>query len=109
MRRSKPKPVIEFSRMDPETRLILVGDASMAPYELLGRDGSIYLSERSGKASIEHLQFLAETFPSSAWLNLLSHRMWSYTRTIGLIGRIFPMYELSVDGLESAVSGLMAA
>ena len=36
----------------PETRLILVGDASMAPYELMARDGSIYVrSAAAGPAS----------------------------------------------------------
>ena len=105
----KPKRVIEFSRMDPETRLIFVGDASMAPYELMARDGSIYISERSGMASIEQLRFFADSFPHSVWLNPLPARMWPYTRTIGMINQIFPMYELSVDGLESAVTRLMAA
>jgi hypothetical protein len=33
--------------------------------------------------------------------------MWDYTRTIGLIQQIFPMFELTIDGLEQAVSQLM--
>ncbi|MDI6795850.1 MAG: hypothetical protein QMD09_02845, partial [Desulfatibacillaceae bacterium] len=61
-RRHKPVKVREMVRFDPETRLIIVGDASMAPYELSATDGSIYIDERSGKASIEQLRFLAETF-----------------------------------------------
>ncbi len=105
----KPKSVMEFARMDPETRLIIVGDASMAPYELMARDGSIYISERSGRASIEQLRFLAETFPQNAWLNPVPARMWPYTRTINIIRQIFPMYELTIDGLEQAVDQLMAA
>jgi uncharacterized protein len=108
-RYKKPKRVTDFGRMDPETRLILVGDASMAPYELMSRDGSIYAHERSGQPSINRLKFLAETFPHSVWLNPVPERMWSYTRTIGAIGAIFPMYELSIDGLEAAVNQLKAA
>jgi uncharacterized protein with von Willebrand factor type A (vWA) domain len=34
--------------------------------------------------------------------------MWDYTRTIHAIGEIFPMFELSIDGLEQAVAHLMA-
>jgi hypothetical protein len=34
--------------------------------------------------------------------------MWKYTQTIRTIGRIFPMFELSLDGLEKAVQHLMA-
>ncbi len=105
----KPRAVAEFARNDPDTRLVLVGDASMAPYELMARDGSIYVHERSGKASIEQLQFLAETFPHNAWLNPVPARMWPYTRTITAISQVFPMFELSIDGLEQAVSQLMAA
>ncbi|MFP4452046.1 MAG: vWA domain-containing protein [Desulfobacterales bacterium] len=105
----KPKPVMEFARMDPETRLILVGDASMAPYELMARDGSIYVHERSGRASIEQLRFLSEIFPHNVWLNPVRASMWPYTRTINIIHQIFPMFELSIDGLEQAVDQLMAA
>jgi hypothetical protein len=98
----------ELLRFDPETRLIIVGDASMAPYELMARDGSIYVRERSGKPSIERLGFLAKTFSHSVWLNPVSAAMWDYTQTISMIRQIFPMFELSLDGLEAAVGHLMA-
>jgi len=103
----KPVRVAELSRFDPETRIIFVGDASMAPYELMATDGSIYMQERSGKPSIEQLKFLAETFPHNVWLNPAPARMWSYTHTINTISRIFPMFELSLDGLDKAISKLM--
>ncbi len=107
-RYKKPKRVVEFARKDPDTRLILVGDASMAPYELMARDGSIYVHERSGMSSIERIKFLADTFPHNVWLNPVSERMWPYTRSINAISQIFPMFELSIDGLEKAVTHLMA-
>ncbi|MFH2099077.1 MAG: hypothetical protein ABIJ95_06150, partial [Pseudomonadota bacterium] len=106
-RRAKPRKVLEMARLDPETRLILLGDASMAPYELMASDGSLYLDDRSGRPSIERLQFLADTFPHSVWLNPVPARMWSYTRTIQAIRQIFPMFELTIDGLEEAVDHLM--
>ena len=108
-RYKKPVRVDDFARKDPETRLILVGDASMAPYELMARDGSIYIHERSGLASIDRLKFLADTFPHNVWLNPVAERMWPYTRTINAIRQIFPMFELTIDGLEQAVTCLMAA
>ncbi|MBT3177058.1 MAG: hypothetical protein HOG03_08625 [Desulfobacula sp.] len=103
----KPKNIMEFSRLDPDTRLIVVGDASMAPYELMAQDGSIHISERSGLPSIEQLHFLNKTFPHSVWLNPVSEGMWGYTHTIMTIEKVFPMYELSLDGLEKAVAKLM--
>jgi uncharacterized protein with von Willebrand factor type A (vWA) domain len=104
----KPKRLDETVRLDPETRWILVGDASMAPYELMATDGSIHIEERSGKPSLERLQFLARTFPHAVWLNPVPRRMWDYTRTITIIRQIFPMFELTLDGLEGAVRQLMA-
>lgn len=106
-RYKEPKRIEEFVSYDPETRLILVGDASMAPYELMATDGSIHIEERSSQPSIERLKFLAETFRHSVWLNPVPVGMWNYTPTIHTISRIFPMFELSIDGLEKAVRQLM--
>ena len=106
-RRDRPMPLEQMVRSDPDTRLIFVGDASMAPYELLSADGSIYAFERSGRPSIERLRFLADTFLHSVWLNPIPQSAWGYTRTIAMIAGIFPMFELSVDGLEKAVQHLM--
>lgn len=102
-----PFAVKDFSRLDPDTRFIVVGDASMAPYELMSTDGSIYAFERSGRPSIEQLKFLATFFQHSVWLNPIAERHWPYTHTINVIRSIFPMFELSLDGLEKAVGHLM--
>ncbi|MFH2059377.1 MAG: hypothetical protein ABIJ59_10810 [Pseudomonadota bacterium] len=107
-RYKKPKNIVEFSRMDPDTRLIIVGDASMAPYELMAHDGSIGITKRSGRASMEQLNYLIQTFEHTIWLNPVSESMWGYTHTIMAIANIFPMYPLSLDGLEKAVTKLMA-
>lgn len=107
-RYKKPKRIDELAAADPETRLILVGDASMAPYELMATDGSIHIEERSGQPSIERLKFLARTFRHAVWLNPVPQHMWGYTRTIAAIAQIFAMFELSIDGLEKAIAHLMA-
>ena len=106
-RYKKPQPLDQLVRLDPETRLVIVGDASMAPYELMATDGSIHLEDRSGRPSIECLKLLAATFSHTVWLNPVSASMWDYTRTISVIREIFPMFELTIDGLEQAVSHLM--
>ncbi len=106
-RRSKPFPTDQLIRLDPETRFIIVGDASMAPYELMGTDGSIYVGERSGRPSIERLKFIADTFTHALWINPVLASDWNYTRTIMQIREIFPMFELTLDGLEKAVTHMM--
>jgi len=107
-RRYKPQRVEDFSSWDPETRLVIVGDASMAPYELMATDGSIHIEERSGLPSIDRLNMLAELFRHTSWLNPTPLRLWPMTRTIGIIGNIFPMFELTLDGLDRAVTHLMS-
>jgi len=106
-RYKKPCKVADFARLDPDTRLIIVGDASMAPYELMASDGSLYIGVRSGQPSIQQLRFLAQAFPRSAWLNPIPERGWDYAQTIAAIGEVFPMFELSLDGLEMMVAHLM--
>ena len=106
-RRSKPFSVNDLVRLDPETRFIMVGDASMAPYELMATDGTIHIEERSGRPSYDRLKFIAKTFPHAIWVNPVLAEEWTYTRTIGQIREIFPMFELTLDGLEKAVTHVM--
>ena len=105
-RRYKPEPIDDFIRKDPETRLIIVGDASMAPYELMHTNGSIYIDEVELGTGIERLKFLAKTFRHSVWLNPQREDEWHHTFTVGMIWRVFPMFELTLDGLEKAVQHL---
>jgi uncharacterized protein with von Willebrand factor type A (vWA) domain len=107
-RRFKPEPIEDFIRRDPETRLILVGDASMAPYELMNAAGSIYIEQKESNASADRLKFLAKTFRHAVWLNPQGEDEWGHTWTVEVIRKIFPMFELTLDGLEKAVQHLMA-
>lgn len=107
-RYKKPVRVDELSRFDPETRLIIVGDASMAPYELNDPRGAIYVGQNEARSSVEYLKFLAKTFRHSVWLNPAAQEEWHYTWTIKVIAGIFPMFELSLDGLEKAVHHLIS-
>ena len=105
----KPYAVDDLVRRDPETRVVIVGDASMAPYELMATDGSIHIEERTGQPSHERLRFIADNFRHSVWINPKMAAEWPYTRTINMIRDIFPMFELTIDGLEKAVNHLMSA
>lgn len=101
---SRPYKVVDLVKLDPDTRFIIVGDASMAPYELLVPDGSIYFGERSGIPSIDVLKFIKKTFKYSVWVNPKMKYQWKYTQTIMYIKEIFPMFELSLKGLEEMVN-----
>ncbi len=107
-RRARPEAVEDLLGRDPETRLVFVGDASMAPEELLAIDGSIMPEYRQKQASIERLKMLAGTFRHSAWFNPISFSLWRHSETIDVIGSIIPMFELNLAGLEKGVRHLTA-
>ncbi len=107
-RRDRPETVEELVRRDPETRLIFVGDASMAPEELLAVNGSIAIEYRQKLPSIERLKLLAGAFRHAAWLNPVSASLWEHGETITVIRKIFPMFELNLTGLEKAVRHLVS-
>lgn len=81
-------------------RVIFVGDASMAPYELQSVGGSVeYMNNESGQV---WLQRVRQHFQKTAWLNPEDQRYWTYTKTIGLIQQIFEqqMYPMTLKGIE---------
>jgi len=107
-RRYKAQRISDFATWDPDTRLVIVGDASMAPYELMATDGAIYINERSGRPSMDQLNFLQQSFKHAVWLNPTPSRRGPMTRTIGIIRQIFPLFELTLDGVDRAVVSLMS-
>lgn len=104
----RPERLDDFALRDPETRLIVLGDASMSPYELMYAGGAIDYTQRSIRPSIDRLKFLAGVFRHAVWLNPAPPWEWDRVRTIGVVRQVFPMYELTLDGLEAAVRRLVA-
>ena len=90
----------------PLPRKALVGDALMHPAELLDSGGSIYYAQHNRTSGLEWLRRLTQHFRRTAWLNPEPHRYWPRT-TIEVISGLFPMWELTIDGLEAAVRHLV--
>jgi uncharacterized protein with von Willebrand factor type A (vWA) domain len=87
-------------------KLIVVGDALMAPYELMSPGGAIDPSEGERLEGIRWLQRLADHFEKSAWLNPEAPHYWA-GNTIEVIKQVFPMYPLTLEGLGEAVNHLV--
>lgn len=97
--------------LDSDYRVILVGDASMAPTELTAKGGIIYWSLYNEIPGIEWMKRLKQHFEASVWLNPIPARYWGITEgseTIQMIKNVYPMYELTVEGLDMAVKKLRA-
>ena len=88
-------------------RLIVVGDAAMAPYELMIPNGTLERMRTSSIKGIDRLRSLAEAFPKRAWLNPIPERSWAHYDTIARVGGLFPMFPLSLAGLGNAVHHLL--
>ncbi len=89
-----------------ETFVIFVGDAYMAPTELLDAHGAIHYYHHHRTPGMVWLHRFRERFPRSIWLNPIPKRGW-HGWTIKMIGEIFPMYELTVQGLDEAMNYLV--
>jgi uncharacterized protein with von Willebrand factor type A (vWA) domain len=92
--------------MEPDYKVILIGDAWMAPSELNSTYGAIYYYERNYKAGIVRLKQIADHFSHCVWLNPEPASHWNES-TIAMIRKIFPMFELTIEGLHQAVKKLI--
>ncbi len=89
-----------FNTYARDYRVIVVGDASMAPYELSAPGGSVeYMNDESGEVWLKRLR---QHFDKTAWLNPEQENYWNYTHTIELIQGIFEdkMYPMTLKGIE---------
>jgi len=94
-------------RFDERWKVLFVGDAAMHPAELMSPRGNInprYVSDTRG---IDWLQRIRSHFDRAAWLNPEPPSDWEHTRTTRVIRSLFPMFPLSIDGIQDAVTELV--
>jgi uncharacterized protein with von Willebrand factor type A (vWA) domain len=87
-------------------KAIIVGDASMSPYEIIQRGGSTeHWNEESGEVWTRRI---LETYKNAIWLNPVPRAHWDYTHSIRMIRELMQerMYPLTIDGLDEAMSEL---
>lgn len=90
----------------PDYKVIMVGDATMSPYEITEIGGSI--EHWNDEAGALWMARLLDHYPDAAWLNPVSGRRWLHTPSVQLVyklmeGRMFP---LTLDGLDAAMTML---
>ena len=90
-------------RFGSDYKCIVVGDASMSPYEIAVPGGANeHMNPEAGEV---WLRRLAETWPDHVWLNPVPQDHWRYTQSIEMIRQIFPdrMMPMTLDGLTQAM------
>jgi uncharacterized protein len=107
VRRREPVKWERFLGEPKSTRLVLIGDANMAPSELMAASGSIDIHTSARKAGQEWLEELRAAYPVSVWLNPIRKDYWAHESvTVRQIGKIFPMEDLTLAGIKRAVACL---
>jgi uncharacterized protein with von Willebrand factor type A (vWA) domain len=100
--RREPVPLAKILKLDPIHKVFIVGDADMAPHELMATYGSIEPREECKTPSIEILRQIATHFPKTVWLNPIRQRSWLLT-TAEYVMRVMKMYPLTPHGIAEAV------
>ena len=104
--RGRGEPTHEvLKRLDQRWSVLFVGDAWMSPYELSHPGGAVDLFHYNRVPGIEWLKRIRERSPRSVWINPEPRRIWR-APSIQLIRTVFPMFELTLDGLAEAVDVL---
>ena len=92
----------------PDYRLVLVGDATMSPYEIAQPGGSIeHWNDEPGAVWMQRLR---QAYPRHAWLNPEPEERWDYVPSVGLArelleGRMFPLTLAGIDRAMRALNG----
>ena len=106
-----PEEAIEFDeflkKYDKSYKVVIVGDAAMASWELTEKYGSIYYYHRNELPGIYYIKQLALHFKNNiVWLNpeLIRPEWAPWTRKV--ISSIIPMFDLTLEGIEKAMDYL---
>ena len=88
-------------------KVILVGDAYMAPSELISPNGAIDYWYRNDRPGIEWLMDIRKRFRKVIWLNPESSEWWDSVPSTRMIRKIYPMFELTLAGMRSGARALI--
>ena len=107
-RRSQERMLVQdiINKYTSDYKVIVVGDATMAPYEITNPGGSIeHWNEDPGAMWIKRL---SKHFENMAWLNPVPEDHWDYTSSVCILKDLFDdrMYSLTLKGLEEGMSSL---
>jgi len=106
-RRQEAIPTFEvLHTYNSDYKVIIVGDASMSPYELLYQNGSV--EHDNDEAGFVWLDRLKDQFSDMVWLNPVPVDEWRYTESIGMVREFMKdrMFPLTMGGLQQAIKAL---
>lgn len=99
-----------FKHTDKDYKVIIVGDAQMAPEELFDVNGN-YRGPNEGRSGYEWNQLFRSKYKKAIWLNPRFHgklNQLAWMESEKTLAQIYDMYPLTIDGLKAGISKLMA-
>ncbi|MDH3641601.1 MAG: VWA domain-containing protein [Gammaproteobacteria bacterium] len=87
-------------------KVVFVGDATMAPYEITHAGGSVeHWNEEPGTTWISRF---TEIYDKLVWINPTPQETWEYSSSVGMTKELVDgqMYPLTVRGLEEGMNSL---
>lgn len=106
-RQAETTPLFDIlHKYSKDYKVIFVGDATMAPYEITHVGGSI--EHYNEEAGVVWMQRLTENFDHVAWINPVPKEHWEHGYSIAVVRQLLEdrMYPMSVKGLEEAMTQL---
>lgn len=99
-----------FRHTDKDYKVIIVGDAQMAPEELFDINGN-YRGPNDGMSGYEWNQLFRSRYKKVIWLNPRYHgglNALSWMEAESTLAEIYDMFPLTIDGLKAGIKKLMA-
>ena len=93
-----------LNKYGSDYRVVIVGDATMAPYEITHSGGSVeHWNEEPGAVWIQRISTI---YPKLIWINPTPQETWEYSSSVAITQELVDnrMYPLTIRGLEDAMS-----
>jgi uncharacterized protein with von Willebrand factor type A (vWA) domain len=107
-RHAETTPIFEvMNKYSKDYKVIFVGDATMAPYEITHTGGSIeHYNEEAGAIWMKRM---SESFDNMVWINPTPKDYWEHSYSIEIVKELMEdkMFPLTVKGLEGAMGSLL--
>ncbi|SDM70495.1 vWA domain-containing protein [Maricaulis salignorans] len=107
-RRAETVPTLDLIHKYPhDWKVIIVGDAAMAPYEITHAGGSV--EGWNDEAGAVWIKRLVETWPNLIWLNPQPEEWWEYSHSTKLVQDLIGaqrMFPLTLEGVDEAIKEL---
>lgn len=92
-----------LNKYNGDYKCVIVGDASMSPWELVYPNGSV--EHNNDEPGLQWLNRIKAKYPFTVWLNPVPQDEWKWTESIGMLNDFYGgnMFPLTLSGIRDAI------